>query len=179
MMKLRAILAGLFGALIFSESAFALSCMRPDVLRSLQEAKEGASTYYILVGRFASEGNRHRTNPNGYVDSEDPFKPKQPVITRSLFEGVSLAKHRRQDQALSRYPIDIETSCVASWCSRVPESGQDLIAFVLERPGQSPLLQISPCPSNSFQADAEKVQKLRQCLDKRCEPEERNGAFTR
>jgi len=75
------------------------------------------------------------------------------------------------DQPLTRFPVDIETSCVGPWCSGVPSSDRDIIAFVEAREGQPPLLKISPCPYWTFNAEPKQVSKVRQCLDKTCEVE--------
>ncbi len=175
---------GVTGALMISliasmvpTSASALSCLRPDLLRTLEEAKASPKTYHILVGRFVSDAPKF--NPGGSISPKDQFKPKPPVITQSLFKGISLATSRQQDQVLTRFAVDIETSCVGPWCSSPPQSDQGLIAFVEARSGQSPILRISPCPSQTFRADAEQVRKVRQCLTKDCPPEKPNGAFTR
>ena len=174
-MRLRSICAVVLGTMMLADSAFALSCARPDVVKTLEEAKASETLYYVLVGKFVTRGPRQKTQShNGYSLSENQFKPKPPVITRSYFQGYSLAKHSHQDGYLSRFPIDIQTSCVASWCSNVPSAERDIIAFVEARPGQVPFLKISPCPSMTFQATEPQVQKVRQCLDKPCEPEAPN-----
>lgn len=171
-MKIRFLMAALLGSLMLSESAFALSCMRPDLVKTLEDAKASEKLYYVLVGKFVSPTPQPKHFDNGvYILPEDQFKPKPPVITRSYFEGFSVAKQARQDGHLTRFPVDIETSCMASWCSSVPQDSREVIAFVEARPGQAPLLKISPCPSMMFGATKPQVQKIRQCLDKSCEPE--------
>ena len=184
MHKLLTITAAVTGAvttvLMLSHSASALSCARPDLVRTLEEAKASPKIYYVLVGRFISlskptpnpmpnPSSDPTYNPNAEVFPEDPFRPKPPMLTKSYFEGVSLAPRRRNDYRLSNFPVDIETSCIGPWCSNAPDSNQELIAFVEARDGQAPILRISPCPSQTFSADREEVQKVRQCLDKRCE----------
>jgi len=164
-----ALFGGLLVVFMMSQSASALSCARPDLLRTLEEAKASPKIYHVLVGRFVSRGSPNQ-NTDGLVSPEDQFKPRPPVITQSLFEGVSLAPSRRQNTRLSRFPVDIETSCIGPWCSSPPDSNQDLIALVEARPGQSPILRLSPCPGNSFLAEAEEVKKLRQCLSRTCKP---------
>lgn len=163
-MGLRSICAALLGTLMLSESAFALSCMRPDVVKTLEDAKASEKTYSILVGHF----DRATPQPNlpGGL-----FKPKMPQITSMWFEGYALAKYRRQDGQLTRFRVDVETSCAGPWCSDVPQRQAELIAFVELREGQAPLLKISPCPYWTFPAERKQVKKLRQCFDKSCQPE--------
>ena len=169
-MKLRSILAGVLGALITSESAFALSCARPDLIKTLEAAKVSPKTYHILVGRFTSLTPEAAFNQkSGQTSLEDQFKPKPPRILPTHFEGYALTRSQRSDEVLTRFPVDVEISCVASWCSSVPRSGSEVIAFVEAREGWPPLLKISPCPSTTFQATEEQIQKTRQCLGESCE----------
>ena len=44
---------------MLSDSAFALSCMRPDLIKTLEDAKASDKVYHILVGKFMS-------NPSAY-----------------------------------------------------------------------------------------------------------------
>jgi len=170
MHKLLTITAMISGAILLSNSASALSCARPDLVRTLEAAKASPKIYYILVGKFTSLTPGPAFEPmDHYVSPEDPFKRMSPRIMPSTFEGYSLAKNRRKDTPLTRFPVDIEVSCVASWCSDVPSPDRELIAFVEARDGQAPILRISPCPSQTFSADREEVQRVRQCLDNRCE----------
>jgi len=174
-MRLRSICAAVLGTLMLSDSAFALSCMRPDLVKTLEEAKASEKIYHILVGEFVSVNPlpKHKAY-GGYTSPEDQFKSKPPVITTTYFEGYSLAKHPHMDVPLSRFPVDVETSCVGPWCSSVPSPDSKIIAFVEARNGQAPILKISPCPYWTFNADAKQVQKTRQCLDKTCESETPN-----
>lgn len=167
MMKIRSICGAVLGALMLSDSAFALSCMRPDLVKTLEDAKASPKLYHILVGRFVSNTPRPQ-KPDYGRPPEDQFKPKPPVMTRTWFEGYSLAQNQRNDYHLTRFPVDIETSCMGPWCSSVPGNDRELIAFVEAREGQAPLLKISACPYWTFSAERKQVQKLRQCLDTTC-----------
>jgi len=160
----------LLGALLMSQSASALSCARPDPAQKLEEVKASPKLYYVLVGRFiALDPPPKNRPPGGYVSPEDQFTPKPPVVSRSLFKGVSLGPARRYDYPLSRFPIDIETSCIGPWCSSPPPPDQKLVAFVEVQPsasgaGQVPVLRLSPCPNYSFPATRETVEIIRRGL---------------
>jgi len=179
-MTLRSVFTAVLGMMMLSESAFALSCARPDIVKTLEDAKASEKLYYVLVGKFTAQPRAKSKNKkyDGYIihekirsPLEDQFRPKPPVITRSTFQGFSVGKTYRQDSHLKRFPVDIETSCAGPWCSELPSSDQDIIAFVEARDGQAPLLKISPCPYWTFGAELAQVQKIRQCLDSSCEPE--------
>lgn len=168
-LKLTPIIAGMLGALLLSESAFALSCARPDLVGNLETAKASPDIYYILVGKFrpvTPKQKQYKLRNHRLLDQVD--------ITPSLFDGYSIAKTRRQDQALSGFPLDIETTCTGPWCSRAPALDQEMIAIVQARPGQTPILRTSPCPSKVFRATTKSIEKLRECLDQSCEGESRD-----
>jgi len=175
-MKLRLILPALLSCLVLTESAFALSCARPDLIKTLEDAKASENTYHILVGQFVGgplEQKPDRYHLEDVIKShpENQFKPKPPIITKTFFEGYSLSNNPPQDVPLTRYPVDIETRCAGPWCGSLPERHHKIIAFVQAREGQAPLLRIGPCPSNTFTVSPEegKVEKIRQCLDRTCQ----------
>jgi len=174
--RFRDVLTGVMGAVLLSESAFALSCARPDLLRSLDAAKASPKTYHILVGRFTPKTISPPRIPKQLRDHQ---LTRTTEVTQSSFEGVSLAQDSRYDEALSGYPVDIEISCTGPWCARAPGSKQELIAFVEARPGQAPILRLSPCSSQTFSAASEQVEKVRQCLTQSCPPDKPNWAITR
>lgn len=169
-MKFRSVFAGIIGTLILSsaglsQNAYALSCMQPDLIRTLEDAKSSDKVYYILVGKFTSEP--HKVKPYNF----NHHNPKPPKVIRSWFEGYSVAQDPRYDSHLTRFPVDIQTSCAGPWCSSPPANGHEFIAFVQARESQAPLLNVSPCPTWVFPAKDKQVQKIRQCLDKSCTPE--------
>ena len=172
MRKLLTITVVISGAILLSNSASALSCARPDLVRTLEAAKASPKVYHVLVGSFTSLSSGPAFTPWEALPPEDQMKQRSPRIMPSLFEGYSLAKTRREDVPLKRFPVDIEVSCAGPWCSDVPSPDRELIAFVEARDGRAPILRLSPCPSQSFAADRKQVRKTRQCLSNRCEADE-------
>lgn len=158
---------------MMSDSAYALSCMKPDLVKTLEEAKASEKVYHILAGKFVSE-------PALNHDQGGPLLPEMyrlhvpngnqpPKITRYWFEGISIAKDSRHDTQLTRYPVDIQTSCIGRWCGSGFRSQRDVVAFVEAREGQVPLLKISACPKWVFSQNVPvQVGNIRQCLDKDC-----------
>lgn len=159
--------AALLGALMLSESAFALSCARPNLEQVVEEAKASPKIYYVLAGRFTPETQTSRRA--GYNPSENRnFSDKRKAVTRTVFEGFSLAPSRAADRDLTRFLVDIETSCAGPWCSGVPDASQELIAFVEAREGEPPILKIGACPKFVYPAKPETVETVRTCLEKSC-----------
>ena len=174
-MKPLSITAVIVSCLLFSQSALALSCAPPNMIRALEKAKASEDVYYVLVGKFitpyapALEKNRlgYKVIQKGSVSHIE--YAKKPKITSTFFEGISLSSDPYSDTPLTAFPVDVETRCLGPWCSHIPSAESDVIAFVKERPGQSPILVTSPCPGKTFAATPEKVSKLRQCLTMQCD----------
>jgi len=166
-MRLWSFVMSVLGCLLLSQSAFALSCAQPDIIRSLESVKKSETVYYILVGTFTTppEEGKPRLEQRGGYQAEWQSKP--PRIVPSLFNGY-------------------EISCAGPWCGNLPRSGQTLIAFVeapqtVQSQGLSdghgdpnvPILQISPCPGQTFPTTPHGVQvsKVRKCLNRTCQPQ--------
>ncbi len=160
-MTLRFSVPLILGALLWSESAFALSCARPNLMQTLEEAKSSDKVYHILMGRFVT-----KTRPTSEtVQGSESFRSQPPTLTQSWFEGRSVSHHSNTDVRLTRFPVDIETSCIGPWCSSLPSGNETLIAFVEARQGQSPILRISPCPKSVYPADVKgNLRSIRQGL---------------
>lgn len=150
--------------------AQALSCMRPDIIRALEDAKRSDDLYYVLDGTFLVPLSGPVVPPYPPVDinPEDQFKPKPPVMTRVIFNGRALTNNPRTDVPLSGFAMDIQTSCLGPWCSSLPSGDGAQIAFVQVRDGDVPLLNVGPCPQWTFKSEAKRVDMIRRCLDKNC-----------
>lgn len=170
MRVIRSILAATLGAVCLSESAFALSCMRPDLAQTMEKAKQSEKLYYILVGTLTPDTPIKPVKP----DYNNQHREKPPEITRVRFNGYSLAQNRGADVPLRGFPVDVETRCFGPWCSGVPVSTDTQIFFVEAGRGSAPVLRVSPCPEMVFHVDPkqEQVSKLRTCFDKECVSEQ-------
>ena len=176
-MKLWSTIAAIASCVFISQSALALSCAPPDMIKTLEDAKSSEDVYHVLVGKFITPIAPALTkNPKGYKVIQKGSGPiqrfthsKEPKITATFFEGYALTPDASGDAPLTAFPVDVQTRCLGPWCSHVPSSEHDVIAFVKERQGQSPILVTSPCPGKTFGADPERVSKLRQCLTTQCE----------
>ena len=141
------------GAMLFSHSASALSCARPNLVDVLEEVKASPKLYYILRGNFDSR----------------PHATAQERVTQTHFRGVSLAPGRGADRHLTRFPVKVETSCAGPWCASAPPPKRSVIAFVeASTRGWSGLLNIGPCPQYVFDATPENIQTVRSCLKSTC-----------
>lgn len=134
--------------------------MQPDIKRELTEAIESDKIYHIFVGYFDAP-----QIPRKDIKADDPFimGDRTQTVT-GYFSGVSLAKSRRGDIRLERFPVQIKTSCAAHWCGQVPRRDQKMIAFVQAQDGAPLLLTMGPCPHMSHAYSADKEMILRRGL---------------
>ncbi len=165
-MKLRSVIAGIAAAMMFSQSASALSCMRPDLAKTMEEAKASEKLYYVLVGKL--------TYDPANLPPKHKFNGQQghpPRITPAMFHGYALTPDARSDVPLSGYPVDVEVSCAGPWCGGLPSEQSTRIAFVEAREGLPPVLKVSACPGMTFETRPNdgQVEKLRTCFDKTCQ----------
>lgn len=181
-MKLKLVAASVLVTLLSANSAFALSCVKQDLVKTLEEAKASDKVYHILVGKFVSSEPPHTVDLSGTQPKMGPKKsngtrslvfpsPRQtPKITQTWFEGISLGTTPQGDVPLTRFPVDVQTSCAGTWCSSPPSSKAEVVAFVEGRDQQSPILKLSPCHKWVFRNNIPvQVSNIRQCLDKNCE----------
>ena len=91
-MKLRSTIAAILGTMLLSEGAFALSCARPDLVKTLEEAKASEKLYHILAGKFVSEPMTAqdrggvRLGPQGVGGIRGVIQPKAtPTISLQCF----------------------------------------------------------------------------------------------
>lgn len=178
-MKMRHLITAALGVALSAQGAFALSCMRPDLIGTLEKAKASEKTYYILVGTFVPQDPNFkpqssyrdpRSSEGGFIDGRP--KPIPPTITPMWFEGYSLTNNENFDVPLTRFPVAVKTSCAGPWCSSPPTGNMTQIAFTEERPGQMPLLSVGPCPDMIFalNSNAPQIDRIRDCLDESCAP---------
>lgn len=153
-------LAAMLGALMVMPSAHALSCMQPDIERELKEAIESDKVYHIFVGYFDAPQIKRKD-----INGHDPFiMDDRSQTVNGYFSGVSLAKYRRGDIPLERFPVQVKSSCAAHWCGNVPRRDQKMIAFVEAQENGPPLLTMGPCPYMNHHYEDDKVRLLRRGL---------------
>lgn len=134
-----------FGA----QSAAALSCMAPDLARSMEDAKASDKLYQIIVGEFTLISQTEIPRQDVPWDWNGPDFPN-PVLAQMRFDGIGLTRSEYNDQALTDLRLEVQTTCAAHWCGSLPREGQTFIAFMEIREGQSPVLTIGPCPQYVF-----------------------------
>lgn len=166
-MMIRRFIAAFFVGALFTQSASALSCMRPDVMKKMEAAKASDDLYHIFVGRFDTPAPRK----DGTVQKpEDYLKLRPPRHVTATFTGKVLSQDPRFDAPAAGVPVELQISCAGPWCGSAPRAEDTVIAFVQARDGLPPLLRIGACPDNVFniRPKDKQIQSLRDCFDKSC-----------
>lgn len=132
--------------------AAALSCMPPDLTRTMEQAKASEKLYYILVGELELISKQTLPRTDIPQDWNGPDFP-QAQQAEMRFTGYSLASTQGQDQRLMDMPMEVVTTCAAHWCGGLPATGQKMIAFVEARPEGKPRLTIGACPQFTFRTN--------------------------
>lgn len=171
------LLGAFIAAALFAPSASALSCLRPDLARTMESVKKSDDNYYILVGTIASTPlprTKNRAVTSGKTGALNaPARPLNGIGAHTLpgvFKGVILASDPLKDTQAADLPIEIVVNCAGPWCGSAPASDREVIAFVKERADGPLLLEVSACPDNVFyiKPDDGKVEKIRGCFSEEC-----------
>ncbi|MGR3455785.1 hypothetical protein [Pseudooceanicola sp.] len=124
-----------------AQPALALSCLRPDVARTFNEAAASETTYVVVHGALHFDAaempqtDMARTEP-------DAREVSGTIEGKGLtVEGFTVPFVR---------DLVIEAECLGSWCPTV-EPGAEVLAF-LERSKAGYRLHLTPCGGMAFQA---------------------------
>ena len=110
-MKLWSTIAAIASCVFISQSALALSCAPPDMIKTLEDAKSSEDVYHVLVGKFITPIAPALTkNPKGYKVIQKGSGPiqrlthsKEPKITATFFEGYALTPDASGDAPLTLF----------------------------------------------------------------------------
>ncbi|MEM7470472.1 MAG: hypothetical protein AAF340_03905 [Pseudomonadota bacterium] len=153
------IAAGLALILASTQPSLALSCLKPDAVRSYLNAVASETRYYILNGSFN-------------------FKPPKAAalqgVTQSFtanFRGDALA--RLGFKSGFERQINVTLSCAGPWCGQL-DPDQPYIAFVELAPDNRLTFTVDPCGSLAFKdPSAQTLKHLEICAQGgACAPQE-------
>jgi len=144
------ILTSIVILLALNTQALALSCEKPDIVRSYVDHAEAQETYVVVKGKF-----RFAPPPKQPVSGN-----AKPQTVRANFEGVALSAGAF-DTAYTR-PLTISMDCAGLWCGTV-EPDVETLAFI-ELNGKNLHLIEGPCPWRVFRdPTSEQVERLLAC----------------
>jgi hypothetical protein len=130
--------------------AYALSCMRPDMVSSYKDHAEAPESYIVVRGKF-------RFTPPKPQPIDNTAKPQ---TVKARFDGVALGK-TSFSTSFSR-PVTIFLGCAGPWCaSAAPDT--EVLAF-LQKTENGLVLNEGPCPHRVFyEPDKDTVDRLLYC----------------
>lgn len=137
---------------VLASPAVALSCLRPDVVRSYHQAA-GAEEHYVVVhGELRFDQSRL---PDAELNDSPP----------STRIAAKLSGHALSNGTFS-HPFDrsikLDVLCFGPWCG-VAKSGVDYLAFLEVREGGY-ILKINPCGGQAFaEPTPEMLRQVEQC----------------
>ena len=143
--------------MLIPSAAMALSCLSPNIGRSLNDAAERGDARMVVAGVL--------------LPPEGPVKRKgfATVTVSYRLVGAQLLPGR-QDRHFARN-INLESSCVLDqWCGPLPDEPIEGVFLLQREDGVAPLLRVGPCPGAIFvRYDLDDIDTIRQCLtDGRC-----------
>lgn len=123
---------------LLASDAVALSCLRPDVARTFNNANDIVEPVYILRGTLTFD---ERLMPQGVVN-----EPRDPAPVPALFKGLGLTL----DGFTARFerPVTLQPQCAGPWCGSAV-SGQEAIVFATVL-GDDILINVGACGGQIF-----------------------------
>jgi hypothetical protein len=141
-----------FALTVAAAQAQALSCLRPDPVRTFAEIAASADDYYILYGQLTFD-------ELGVADAERSTQiPAQ-------FTGKGLTQSGFTSDYTS--PATVQINCIANYCGSA-QSGIDALYFV--RADQTPVTMVaSPCGGRIFPEPTQAVlDQMTACMQGGC-----------
>ncbi|MBT0957430.1 hypothetical protein IV417_08530 [Alphaproteobacteria bacterium KMM 3653] len=131
-MRLLAVLT--LALLTTAQGAFALSCLRPDPVRSYENARNSSQAHRIVLGKITL------LTPAPAAKGQDPITVKARLKGHELTTKGFTAPY---DQT-----ITLSTSCAGPWCGSLPNDTTGMA--VLSEHSGGPLLSMGPCGGSFF-----------------------------
>ncbi len=146
----------------FAHPALALSCLKPDAVRSYLEANASEDRWGAVVGRL--DFDESRLPPAVSDGGHDDVELRAQLVGNSL--GVDGFKDPFQGH------VSLRIQCFGSWCGH-PDSGRQYLVFIKRENGRHIAIS-DPCESWLFPEPRRKtLDALQRCFrGGYCQPED-------
>ncbi len=124
-----------------AQPVLALSCLRPDVARSFNEAAAAKESYVIVQGRLTFDTSRL---PKTDLGAQEEIPPHVDIAAR--LTGMSLSKQGFTSDF--DHPVTLRVQCFGPWCGGAA-SGAQYLSF-LEKTDTGYMLTVTPCGGFGF-----------------------------
>lgn len=124
--------------IVIAGQATALSCMRPDVVRTFERVSEDTDTYYLLYGTLDFDANKQ---PKGVVNEE-----RNPDPIAAQFAGFALDMGGFTTPYSSA--VTLQPVCFGPWCGNTTPGVQSL--FFAQVDDDAIKIEADPCGGRIF-----------------------------
>ena len=124
--------------MVVAGQATALSCMRPDAVRTFERVSEDTNTYYLLYGTLDFDATKQ---PKGVVNEE-----RDPDPIAAQFAGFALNTvgfTTPYSNAVTLQPV-----CFGPWCGNTTPGVQSL--FFAQVDDDAITIEVEPCGGRIF-----------------------------
>lgn len=136
--------------------AISLSCLRPDIVRMFEQARDAEAGFWLLRGQLTS--NTPLAKPQAQPDGR--FKDNASASSTARFQGQGLHLDGFRDVADT--DITVTITCLAHWCGGVPLEEEVFMAVEVTDTG--PVLLAPPCSSRVVRFSEEDEARLLHCV---------------
>ncbi len=151
-MKLATYVTALSFVLLSTPQGYALSCASTgfDLEASYKANKKAGNNVLYVLGSFSGKQTRQLKTSKSVSKGTNGIslvrqKPKATVSNLS-FSGKVMTRNGAKQ---FRQKVRVTTTCIASWCGKIPKSGQKTIA-ALTKTASGYTMTIGPCNPNTF-----------------------------
>lgn len=127
-------------ATLIANSAQALSCVRPNLARSFNNAADSTDIYHVGYGTLTA--TQEIVDPNQNIKN---VNRKKPYSVTAEFSGGFLGRAGfGKDKTV---PVRVDVQCLSAWCGGFPVTDEKLLIFVKKTP-EGLTASSGPCGGN-------------------------------
>ncbi len=153
---MKALALAVMVAMIAGQAA-ALSCMRPDPVRTFTQIAADDATYYVLYGTLDFDVEKL---PQGVANTA---RTPDPITARFTGKGLSTTGF---DTPFVR-DVTVQPTCAGSWCGSAPAHTPSLIFAKVT--GDAIIIEASPCGGFIFPEPSTAVlDAMTKCMSETC-----------
>lgn len=150
------VLVALVACLAFTPPAWSLSCLRPDIVRTYEMARDAKAGFWIVLGEIVADGPIATPEP----DAVGRFKENASASTSVAFAGLGMTADGSYKGFEQRITLTI--TCLAHWCGSVQDETHVFAAIEVKDTG--PELIIDPCSSRVVPFSEDGEERLMACV---------------
>lgn len=152
---MRHVLAVALAVALTATPALSLSCMKPDVVRSYQQAADADDHFVVVSGTLS---HSRVPIPSGKREGQQPL----------TFTAKLVGKYLQNDGFTGDFaaPVEVTLNCVSVWCATLPPQNSKVLAFVKLTPTRYEI-DAQPCPTWLFdEPEPDQMVRLVMCHTK-------------